>query len=201
MRSHALAFTLFAFGLGTFGGCAGVESIPPAVSHPYRFVQGRTEAPFGDHVSTEIRNYTRVAPYVATAGRLSKLGPAEAKSLGFELLVDLRQPHEEGVHEEQALARELGIEYVNVPLQADHRAWQQVDELAEMLTDTSRYPVLIHCGSSNRAGALWALYRHRAGVGAIAAIEEGRAAGLKSRESMVRSLMGLPSEPRDEGSQ
>jgi protein tyrosine phosphatase (PTP) superfamily phosphohydrolase (DUF442 family) len=42
-------------------------------------------------------------------------------------------------------------------------------------------PVLLHCASSNRVGAVWALYRiDRAGLTADQAEAEGRAAGMKA---------------------
>jgi len=45
--------------------------------------------------------------------------------------------------------------------------------------------------TSNRSGAIWSLYRARMGVPAEIAIQEGRAAGLESREAAVRDRLGI----------
>ena len=45
--------------------------------------------------------------------------------------------------------------------------------------------------SSNRSGAIWALYRASVGVSPLTAIEEGRAAGLASREAAVRKALKI----------
>lgn len=160
--------------------------------------EGLATAPFGGAVSEDIVNYTRAAPYVGTAGKLTGNGVEEAQRLGFNLIIDLRKPEEDGVTEEVADATRLGIAYENVPLAKDATAWDQVDRVAELLADRSNYPVLLHCGSANRAGAVWALHRTRQGVPALIAIEEGRAVGLTSRETQVRELLGLPILVTDE---
>lgn len=173
--------------------CASITS--PAkytISPSYTSTEGISEAPFGGDVSPDIVNYTRAAPYVGTAGKLNGNGVAEAQQLGFNLIIDLRKPDEEGVTEEVADAARLGIAYENVPLEKDATAWDQVARVEELLADKSNYPVLLHCGSANRAGAVWALLRTRQGVPDLIAIEEGRAVGLKSREAQVRELLGLP---------
>ncbi len=179
-------------------GLSACVSAPPAPSRsiagPFAAAEGIARAPFGDAVSRAIVNYARPAPYVGTAGKLKGDGVAEAKALGFRLIIDLRRPSEDGVAEEKAEAAALGVAYENIPLAADASAWDQVAAVEAALSDPANYPVLLHCGSANRAGAVWALYRSRQGVDAVTAVEEGRAIGLTSREAMVRDLLGLPPE-------
>ena len=148
-------------------------------------------APLGSAVSSDVHNYNRVAPYVATAGVLRNDAVAEVQSHGFRLIIDLRQPEEDGVAEEEAAADALGITRVHLPFASDDTAWAQVEAIEALLSDNANYPVLIHCGSANRAAAVWALLRTRMGVDATTAIEEARAAGLTSREAFVRELLGL----------
>lgn len=186
---------LFSIIISTFSlGACVTQSLPTEheIALPYTLDDTLSEAPFGGAVSPDIVNYSRAAPYVGIAGRLNGNGVAEAKELGFKLLIDLRRPEEDGVSEEVAAAQELGIAYVNVPLAKDQSAWDQVTEVERLLENQDNYPILLHCGSANRAGAVWALYRHRQGVPALIAIEEGLAVGLKSREAQVRELLGLP---------
>jgi len=51
-------------------------------------------------------------------------------------------------------------------------------------------PVLIHCGSGNRVGALLALRESLAGADDEAAIEYGKEGGLTGLEDRVRDVLG-----------
>ena len=172
-------------------GCASDALPRQEVSAVFAMDETRPAAPYGGEVSSDIANYTRVAPNVALAGRLEGNGVREAQTLGFSLIIDLRQPDEEGVADELKAAQALGMNYRNIPLSSDESASEDVAAIAPLLNDDTNYPVLIHCASANRAGAFWALYRARAGVDPITAIEEGRAGGMRSREKLVRALLGL----------
>jgi len=123
--------------------------------------------------------------------RPEKGGLEEAQKHGFKLVVDLRQTDEEGVQAEKKLAAELGLDHVVISVAAGAPDWDQVHELAALLNEPERYPCLVHCVSANRAGAIWTLYRGRLGVPKEIAIQEGRAAGLESREQAVRERMGI----------
>lgn len=149
------------------------------------------EAPFGDKVSAYITYYNRALPAVGTAGLLLRDGVAEAARLGFKAIIDLRGPAE-GLEPEKAAAARAGIRYINIPVTTRIPTDDQVKAFAGFVTDAANFPVLVHCHTANRVGALWALYRVQSGVPAAIAVEEGRAAGLKSHEPAVRAKLGLP---------
>lgn len=149
------------------------------------------QAPFGGVVTSAIANYNRVSPYIANAGLLLEGGLEEAQRLGFKLVIDLRAADEKGVDEEQALANKLGIKYSIIPVATRAPEWDQIDEFIKLIHQPANYPVLVHCVSSNRSGAIWAMYRAQMGVPPSIAIEEGRAAGLESREKAVRIQLNL----------
>ncbi|MEE9333542.1 MAG: sulfur transferase domain-containing protein [Granulosicoccaceae bacterium] len=148
-------------------------------------------APFGGAVSQSIANYNRASPYIANAGLLHKNGLQEAKDLGFKSVLDLRGSDEDGVSEEAALAERIQITRIHLPVTDRAPTDAQVRTFAKLVEDTSLYPMLVHCVSSNRSGALWALYRASVGVDAETAVEEGRANGLGSREAAVRIRLGI----------
>lgn len=105
-----------------------------------------------------------------------------AQERGVKVVVNLRSEREMKAldFDEAALVRRLGMEYVAIPVTPDSFAAADADRLKDVLTRTSG-PVLIHCGSSNRVGAVWALYLHRhRGVALDEAIDLGRKAGLRS---------------------
>lgn len=147
-------------------------------------------APYGDAMPDIVKNYGLAAPYVATGGVLADGAMEELNELGFTAVVSLLTEEENAREAEEAEAAGLKFTRIGVSTSAPTR--DQVERFGEIMADTSQYPVLVHCGSSNRVGAIWALYRARQGVPAEIAIQEGRTVGLKpSREGAVRERLGL----------
>ena len=155
-------------------------------------VAADAQAPFGDKVSNAITYYNRATPFMGSAGALKEGAVAEAKALGFTTIVDLRAP-QEGTASEQKTVEAAGLTYINIPVATRAPTDQQVAEFARLVDNASLHPMLVHCQSANRVGAMWALYRTSQGVPATVAVEEGRTLGLKpSRERAVRQRLGLP---------
>ena len=150
------------------------------------------EAPFGGAVSPIIINYNRAAPYVGTAGLLGEGGVAEAAQLGFKTIIDLRSPAEPNQPAEAGLVADAGLTYISIPIARGAPTEAQIAQLTDLMEDRTAFPILLHCASANRVGALWTLYRVSKGVPAEIAIEEGRTIGMKSREGQTRELLGLP---------
>lgn len=114
---------------------------------------------------------------------------AAAPQRGIKVVVNMRSAQEVRAldFDEAALVRELGMEYVALPVTPATFGPDDADRLSEVLGKTSG-PVLLHCGSSNRVGAVWALYLHRhRGLAVEEAIELGRKAGLRS-EALVETI-------------
>ncbi len=112
-----------------------------------------------------------------------------AQEMGVRVVVNLRSDPEIAAmdFDEAALVEQLGMKYVAIPITSETFAPADADDLKEVLRKTSG-PVLIHCASSNRVGALWAMYLHRhRGVALDQAIALGRKAGLRS-EGLVETI-------------
>ena len=112
-----------------------------------------------------------------------------AQKRGVKVVVNLRSDQEIAAmdFDEAALVERLGMKYVAIPITSKTFGAADADALKEVLQNTSG-PVLIHCGSSNRVGALWAMYLHRhRGVALDDAIALGRKAGLQS-EGLVETI-------------
>jgi len=163
-----------------------------AIGFAGQALAGAPQAPFGDKVSAAISNYNRAAPGIATSGKYDATAIAEIKALGFATVVELRAADEEGVAANAAAAKAAGLKYVHIPVTTKAPTDEQVQAFAKIVEDSANAPVLVNCHSANRVGAMWALYRAKAGVPAEIAIEEGRTAGLTSREAAVRERLGLP---------
>jgi len=119
-----------------------------------------------------------------------------AEQEGIKLVVNIRLPRELGRlgFDEPDLVAELGMEYVNIPITTASLSAGDVDRFAEVLAHT-RGPVLIHCQTSDRVGALWAAYLARVrGVDIEDAIDQGKAVGLGS-QSRIDAVRRVAHEP------
>lgn len=157
-----------------------VTSLTPA------YAQAGREVPFGDRVGPAVVNYNRLRPQIATAGLLQPGAVAELKALGIATIVDLRGP-EEGTAVEKKAVEAAGLRYFNIPVTEGMPSDVQIAEFGRIVEDANNYPLIVHCASANRVGAMWTLYRARKGIPVEIAIEEGRTTGLQPpREADVR---------------
>ncbi|WP_226661218.1 beta-lactamase hydrolase domain-containing protein [Microbulbifer aggregans] len=147
------------------------------------------QVPFGDKVGAEIQNYNRLRPNIATGGSIDLAQIKEIAGHGFRTVLDLRTP-EEGTAEEKAAVEGAGMRYVNLPVSKGAPSEEVIKGIEAVLQDPDAGLVLIHCGSGNRVGTAWAIYRAKTGVPLDIAIEEGRTIGMRdSREEQVRALL------------
>ncbi len=108
---------------------------------------------------------------------------------GYVAVVDLRGESENRGLDEAAAVEGLGLDYVNLPVSgADSISWENANKLQEILSSYDG-PVLVHCGSGNRVGALLALSKSKNGADDEEAVAYGRAAGMTRLESVVRSRL------------
>jgi uncharacterized protein (TIGR01244 family) len=131
-------------------------------------------------------NYVVVRPGLAAAGRPSEQGLQKIKAQGFRTVVDLRAASEEGQAEERALLESQGLKYVHVPVTPASFSAADVDKVQAILDDSAAGPVLLHCTSANRVGAVWAVLQARAGKPMDEALAEGKRVGLRSA-SMIEA--------------
>jgi len=126
---------------------------------------------------------------------ISASGQPDAEQLalfsaaGYVAVVDLRGESEDRGLDEAAAVEGLGMDYVTLPISnADAISWDNATKLEEILASYAG-PVLVHCGSGNRVGALLALSSSKNGADDEDAVAYGRAAGLTGLESVVRSRL------------
>jgi uncharacterized protein (TIGR01244 family) len=144
----------------------------------------------------EIPNYRLVAPGLATAGKPSPAVLPSLKTLGFKTVVDLRT-EKEGTREEEAAVKAAGLRYVWVPITAESFSLEDVRAVASVLDDPEAGPILLHCTSANRVGAVWAVLQARKGKSLEEAEAEGRMVGLRAPQLVeaFRRLAGADRRP------
>lgn len=109
---------------------------------------------------------------------------------GYAAIIDLRTDDEDRGFDEPAVVAGLGMEYVSLPIGRDDITFEKAREL-DALMSAFGAPVLVHCKSSNRVGALLALQTFDATGDAKLALETGRAGGLSSLEDKVKEVLGV----------
>lgn len=145
-------------------------------------------------VYVDIATVASTADLVAVDGMRSAGQPdAEAFALaaeaGYAAVIDLRGEQENRGLNEATVLQELGLEYVELPLSSpDDISFENAAKLDEILSRYSE-PVLIHCGSGNRVGALLALRKSLHGASDDDAVTYGQDAGLTGLEPVIRSRL------------
>lgn len=114
---------------------------------------------------------------------------AAARDAGLRTVVSLCPAGECG-WDERAAAAALGLAYATLPVGAACDLTPAAAHRLHELLESCAKPVLVHCGSGNRVGALFALKAfHVHGHTPEDALAHGRAAGLTGLENAVRAML------------
>lgn len=104
-----------------------------------------------------------------------------ASENGIKTVIDLRAKGELD-WDEAALVKKLGMAYVHVPFKsAAELSDDKFDAVRKVLMDKAKKPILLHCQSANRVGAIWLAHRvldHN--LSYDDALKEAETVGLKS---------------------
>lgn len=140
-----------------------------------------------------IENVSR-AGAVTFAAQPTEAALEQYAAEGGTMVIDLRT-HTDGdgaAFDEAGKVTALGMDYVPVPMSPGSFSTGDV-KLFVVAMREARGPVLVHCGSSNRVGGMWAAYLAlEKGWETEAAMEAGRAAGMRSEsvEEAARRVIG-----------
>src|SRR3546814_9036315 len=106
---------------------------------------------------------------------------------GVTRVINLCPPDEPCAYDEEGLMAELGLDYLNIPVAGGaDLSEDNARKLAIALEDIDG-TALVHCASSNRVGALFAVKAAKLDHKSVdEAIEIGRSAGLRAMEPAVR---------------
>ncbi len=107
---------------------------------------------------------------------------------GYTTVIDLRTEGEDRGMDEAAVVEALGMNYVILPIGRDSISFDSARSLDKLIADAAG-PVLVHCGSANRVGALLALRKSLDGADDDTALAYGREGGMTSLESQVKEVL------------
>ena len=110
------------------------------------------------------------------------------KGHGIKTIISLRHTQELPWDEATAV-RQHGMRFVHVPFQSPEQLKTETfDKVLKALRDKQRGPTVLHCGSANRVGAMWYVYRILDGkIDPDAAAKEAKTAGLRNPKYLERA--------------
>lgn len=101
-----------------------------------------------------MENVKKINEQLTVAGQVKAEQLQEAAAEGYKSVLNLRSPEEEGfMKDEQKQAEAAKLQYVNIPVKLDEMTEELTDKVLEQI-DRLPKPLLIHCASSMRAGAM-----------------------------------------------
>lgn len=96
----------------------------------------------------------RITNELAIAGQPAPDGLSWLVEEGYRSVVNLRSPDEAGFwNDEQLQVEQLGLRYVNYPIQLSHLTPETVLRLIQQISDFPK-PILIHCDSGIRSSVV-----------------------------------------------
>jgi len=142
-----------------------------------RIVPDDVKGPFSWGAATRVTQLR----HLHFADQPDSVGVEAARSAGVAVVINMRAPSESD-WDEKAAVEKLGMAYYNVVVTGPTFDREQFEKIESLVATHPNDTILIHCGSSNRAGGWLATHlvtRHD--LSEDEAIEVGRRAGITKR--------------------
>ena len=136
-----------------------------------------------------LTNACQATPTMITGGQPTADQLKAFKAAGGAVVLDIRDPMEARPFNEPSTAKDLGLEYINVPVVSGQVNAQVIDRILAVLRANKEKQVLFHCASANRVGgALIPYFMLDLGMEEEDATELAMRVGLRSAEYMQVAL-------------
>lgn len=177
------------------GACRGevVEGPSPAVA---------PLAPPVESITLAVTPNVHRVGDVITAGQPDRAALRIARDEhGVKTVINLRRAEELGDFDEKGVATELGLSYVHVPFGGPESLSDEIfATLRAHLRDQEARPLLFHCKSANRVGAIWYAFRVLdEGADPGEALAEARSIGLRSAGHLERTKAYVTTQSASDG--
>ena len=139
------------------------------------------------------------------AGQPSAADFAEFKKRGVKSVLNVRTKEEIDFDEAKTL-KDLGLSYHHIPIAGPNALTDEnFDKIRKLLNTKEERPLLFHCASANRVGAVWLAHRVLdGGLTYDAALIEAKAVGLsapaleaKAKDYIAKQKAKKPAEKTD----
>ena len=139
--------------------------------------------------SAEISNFATPEELVYSAGQPTQDQIQVLANAGVQHVISLRTDGEID-WDERAAVEGAGMRFYSIPVSGQTGITpENAESLQQLLARLDGQPVLVHCGSSNRVGALRALTAHELGASLDDSLAEGRRWGMTRLEERVRGIL------------
>ncbi|MGL5836646.1 MAG: protein tyrosine phosphatase family protein [Waterburya sp.] len=109
----------------------------------------------------QIEAYLPISPTLATSGQPTTEQFADILSEGYSLIINLATPASSNWNpDEPAIAQNLGMEYVGIPIDWESPTLNHFEQLADLLDQNPQRKIWVHCAKNMRVSAMIYLY-HR----------------------------------------
>jgi len=135
------------------------------------------------------RTFKHPAEDLYTGGQPTAEQLQQAATAGITTVIDLRHPTEDRGFDETATAASLGLHYLRIPVAGAAGLTPANVQALQTALAQANGPVLLHCASGNRVGALLALMKARQGASTEQALQFGRDAGMTSLDAETRTRL------------
>lgn len=195
-NSKLLAAALF-IALAAFG-CEAEETEQPEEPQeieqqsegPDEFQDQFDEEPEEDKTGLDLPNMGEPTDGIITSAQPEEEDFEALADADVELVVSLRSDDEDGYWDGAETADDLGLEYVEIPVEAEEGLTEENAEALHEVLEDSEGDALVHCGTSDRAGALLALRGYwEVDMDADEALELGEAGGLDDLREAVAEVI------------
>jgi protein tyrosine phosphatase (PTP) superfamily phosphohydrolase (DUF442 family) len=144
-----------------------------------------------------VANACQILPNVITGGQPNAQQLRALKDAGGGIVLDIRDPMESRPVDEPVLVRQLGMDYVNIPVGAGSLDDATLERILTVLREAGDRTVFFHCGSGNRVGgALIPYFMLDMGLAEEEAVDQAMRVGLRSAEIMEWGLSYIRRNPR-----
>lgn len=125
---------------------------------------------------------------VYLAGQPAATDFEAVREAGVKTVLNLRPPTEQSGFDEGAAVKALGLAYLNLPISGPADLTDEALGKARTLLNNAERPILVHCASANRVGAIWIPWRVLdGGLGIEEAVAEAKTIGLRTPELEARA--------------
>jgi protein tyrosine phosphatase (PTP) superfamily phosphohydrolase (DUF442 family) len=136
-----------------------------------------------------VANACQIFPNLITGGQPNATQLRALKEAGGGIVLDVRDPMEPRPMDESTLVRELGMDYVNIPIKAGSLDDATMERILSVLRGAGDRTVFFHCGSGNRVGgALIPYFILDQNMDEQEAVDQAMRVGLRSAEMMEWGL-------------
>jgi protein tyrosine phosphatase (PTP) superfamily phosphohydrolase (DUF442 family) len=136
-----------------------------------------------------VANACQILPNLITGGQPNADQLRALRDAGGSIVLDIRDPMEPRPMDEPAIVRELGMEYVNIPVRAGFLDDSTLERILGVLRGAGERTVYFHCGSGSRVGgALIPYFMLDYAMEEQDAVDQAMRVGLRSAEVMEWGL-------------